>query len=341
MNIDENKQYFYTKGGEKQDPVSGRELREMAASGKLNRLTDLVWTEGEKDWGAAGSCENLYPVASPAPTPVAEPISEPITGPTVKTDPSVPPAPAAAAPAPAPASPYAPPQAPAPAGYVGPVGAPSTVPLSRVNFGLYIAFSAISVALGIIGMIVIAVGAADTRSYGYYGYSVPNNDVMGAGMIIYLLSFIPWVVAVVLALVFLTKAWRLVQGLPGVKATPAEAVGFLFTPIFNIFYWMFVAWPGWVGDYNRFNQHNQDPHAPRVGAGAFITALVLLLVELPLTLFGTAAADGDPDALVVIAVFSIIIGILQVIFWWIGMAGLCRGTNYLVNQHNARLGVYR
>ncbi|MFT5465170.1 MAG: hypothetical protein ACI8UO_000257 [Verrucomicrobiales bacterium] len=325
MKIEDEKQYFYTIGGEKQNPVTGAELKGMAAAGRLNQTMDLVWAEGAPDWVPSGACEDLFaapPAAKPQPAAAQSP------------PPSLGAAPASARP-----------ENPPPPALAKQSAAPSVLTESKSSFGLYLTFSAIAFALGTLGKIVIGVGAADQRyrSYGFgsYGYHSPNYETMGAGALIFFLSCIPWIVAVVLSLIYLNKAWRLIQGLPGVKATPNEAVGFLFTPVFNIFYWMFVAWPGWAGDYNRLNRLNQDPQAPRVGGGAFLTALVLFLVSLPVSFLGMVAMDGSPEAVVVMAVLSIILGILQIIFWWIGMAGLCRGTNYLVNQHNARLGVNR
>ena len=41
--------WYYTSEGKQMKPVSGAELKQLAASGLL-RPTDLVWTEGMPKW---------------------------------------------------------------------------------------------------------------------------------------------------------------------------------------------------------------------------------------------------------------------------------------------------
>jgi hypothetical protein len=64
-------EWYYSQGDKKIGPMSAKELGEAAKSGKL-QPTDLVWTDGMKDWKEACSIkglESIWPSASPAPVP--------------------------------------------------------------------------------------------------------------------------------------------------------------------------------------------------------------------------------------------------------------------------------
>jgi hypothetical protein len=58
------------------------------------------------------------------------------------------------------------------------------------------------------------------------------------------------IVTIVTVAVLIYKMWSAIQGEPTPRSTPGKAVGFLFIPLFNL-YWIFQAYWGWAQDYNR------------------------------------------------------------------------------------------
>jgi len=85
--------------------------------------------------------------------------------------------------------------------------------------------------------------------------------------------------AVVLAYMYLYRAWKLIQ--PGnVRTTPGKAIGFLFIPFYNI-YWMFIAVGALPADWNRvMNSHPNLSQAPRLSTGLAITSLFIPIVGI-------------------------------------------------------------
>lgn len=65
--------YFYTRNKQKQGPVSSSELKQLAATGRL-QPTDQVMKEGTSKWVPAGSIKGLFPANTPAaPQPMSAP----------------------------------------------------------------------------------------------------------------------------------------------------------------------------------------------------------------------------------------------------------------------------
>ncbi len=64
-----SQEWYYAKGDQKQGPITPEQLKALAKSGAL-KPTNLVWTEGMKDWTQAGSVKGLFPgTQSLPPTP--------------------------------------------------------------------------------------------------------------------------------------------------------------------------------------------------------------------------------------------------------------------------------
>ena len=97
------------------------------------------------------------------------------------------------------------------------------------------------------------------------------------GMALYSVSLL---VYGIVTLVYLHRAWKVLQVLPGVRSTPGKAVGFLFIPLFNI-YWLFVCYYGWAQDYNILKQRSAVPGAPDVPSGLFLAFCIITLVLGP------------------------------------------------------------
>ena len=71
--------WFFSKDGQQQGPVTAADLKQMAASGQL-RPDDLVWKEGMAQWAKASQLKGVFatPGAAPeaAPAPVAPQVAE-------------------------------------------------------------------------------------------------------------------------------------------------------------------------------------------------------------------------------------------------------------------------
>jgi hypothetical protein len=90
------KEWYYAKGGSQNGPVTFDQITELARSGSLDPVRDLVWNSTMKDWTPAGQVEGLFtaPPASPAPpapdpaNPYAAPQSS-LTEVTTATEPAL------------------------------------------------------------------------------------------------------------------------------------------------------------------------------------------------------------------------------------------------------------
>jgi hypothetical protein len=61
-------QYYIKKGKTKSGPYTSRELRELAASGKL-LPTDRIWKKGFRRWRRAAKARGLFPGSGKLPKP--------------------------------------------------------------------------------------------------------------------------------------------------------------------------------------------------------------------------------------------------------------------------------
>lgn len=93
-------EWYYSNGGKQNGPVSFEQLVEIARSGGLDPVKDLVWTSTMKDWLPAGQVPGIFGAPAPAadpsnpyappettwkgdlsrPTPVGESLSEIVPG---------------------------------------------------------------------------------------------------------------------------------------------------------------------------------------------------------------------------------------------------------------------
>ncbi len=100
-----------------------------------------------------------------------------------------------------------------------------------------------------------------------------NNDallgLLGASAV---LALVACVLLIVMTSVFWYRAWETIQD-GQARTTPGKAVGFLFIPLYNL-YWMFEAVRGFAVDYNEY-VHRHHITAPRLSVGLFTTACIL------------------------------------------------------------------
>ncbi|MCH7225454.1 hypothetical protein MLD59_04875 [Verrucomicrobiaceae bacterium E54] len=185
---------------------------------------------------------------------------------------------------------------PAPAaGEVNPYAAPAAVhppagsgsgieelpKVKAANFTLVAVFTLV----GVIGMLA---------SYGWLfavifqmtsaGNAAPE-EAMTTPMILIYLSLIPWMTGWIIGLVHLYRGWVLLQ--PHTHySTPGKAVGFLFIPFYNL-YWYFVAYWRWAQEWNRLVANNPNhPQAPQMSEGMFLAYPITALACGILSVFG-------------------------------------------------------
>lgn len=163
---------------------------------------------------------------------------------------------------------------------------------------LYLALLLLSVGLGlgavVLGVVYLAAEEARVRRLYYYReydfsemegrrirYQPPPGRSPAEEFFPILAStyVLVWLAQVIVFLVFLYKCWDLIQdGRP--RATPAEAVGYLFVPVFNL-YWIFVAIGGLADELNRYARRRRYLARP-ANTGHITAGLVMQLgVFLP------------------------------------------------------------
>jgi hypothetical protein len=93
------------------------------------------------------------------------------------------------------------------------------------------------------------------------------------------------------------KAWSAIQD-GHARATPGKAVGFLFIPLFNL-YWMFQAIPGFAKDYNSYvDRHSLG--VPKLPEGLFLAYCILILATI-IPILGILASLAAVGLMVVLA----------------------------------------
>ena len=85
--------------------------------------------------------------------------------------------------------------------------------------------------------------------------------------------------AVAVNLTFIYKLWDAIQFGGQARTTPGKAIGFMFIPLFNI-YWLFQVLPGWATDYNAtIKAHNIN--APEAPHGLMAAHAVFSFINIP------------------------------------------------------------
>ena len=154
----------------------------------------------------------------------------------------------------------------------------------RVNKSTYM----LAMAAGLIGCLVFMVigimaiigAAAAQQNSGMSDDAAASAAVAGFfGM--FMLAMLCALVPSIAFLVLLYKAWSAIND-GQARTTPGTAVGFMFIPLFNI-YWMFMAIYGWAQDYNKYiARHNI--RAEQMGEGLFLALPICHLIFAPAAL---------------------------------------------------------
>ncbi|MBK1831569.1 DUF4339 domain-containing protein [Verrucomicrobiaceae bacterium R5-34] len=271
------KQWFYTdSAGQQAGPVSADGLRQLSAAGTVSSAT-LVWSEGMAEWTPATQVPGLLPTQTTAAgNPYATPQTS-VTAPVSHDDYPIP-------------------------------------EVKRTNYGLFIGTFLFGFILFMAGFVMM--GLQDSSSYDAadpYGLnsSTTTSEPSVASIVLLIVGGLSLAFGGILGLVYLHRAWTVIQP-GGATTTPGKSVGFLFIPLFNL-YWYFIAYWKWSQDWNRVTaSHSKLVAAPKAKEGVFLAYPILNIV----------------GSLVSIA------GIAGLVMYFILMKQMCNAVNYM---HDLRL----
>ena len=154
----------------------------------------------------------------------------------------------------------------------------------------------------------------------------PDNPAVG--MIMLPASWFS-LLAAIAALILIYKMWAAIEGFEP-RTTPAKALGFMFIPLFNI-YWHFVVYLGWTQDYNKIKEQNDEVELPRMpeDIALWVCILPLLSVGLMITsiaVWGLAGMSTGP-----VQWLLIIVGLADILLKAFLFSKICDGINALAN----------
>lgn len=146
----------------------------------------------------------------------------------------------------------------------------------KFYLGSMVAGPVIGIGLFLIGLLFGVLGTAGSmggRRSGAEAASLPFAFA-GAGMwVLALLAVLAGsLYSIIVYYVLLYKAWSSIQD-GQARTTPAQAVGFMFIPFFNL-YWMFQAVWGFAVDYNKYVQRHRLSLS-QLPDGLFLAANIL------------------------------------------------------------------
>lgn len=180
-------------------------------------------------------------------------------------------------------------------------------PVKRASYSLYVSLVVAGIMVGL--LTIFLSWAAHAKG------STPSDEVLLFVGLLSLVLILLSIAIVVVAIVYLYRAWAMIQD-NCVRTTPGKAVGFMFIPLFNL-YWVFVAYCGWAKGYNRYIENHRLDDAPRMPEPLFLTFAILL----PVYVFVQYIPVLD-----VLMVFSILTVNLFVYRY------ICRAVNFMEEQ---------
>jgi hypothetical protein len=192
--------------------------------------------------------------------------------------------------------------------------------MNKVSKGFYVGVFLVG-ALG--NWITWAIVSALSIAY-------PDKQPM-LGMLMMPASWLSLLSLVVL-LILIYKMWASIQG-AGARTSAGKALGFMFIPLFNL-YWAFQVWWGWTKDYNRI-QERDNVELPRMPEGIALAICVLPLVSTALVVAGfivgglEGMAAGGFGNIGIQA--SMLVGLVNTILMAVLFSNICDGINALVD----------
>jgi hypothetical protein len=85
------------------------------------------------------------------------------------------------------------------------------------------------------------------------------------------------IVNIVVTFTLIRRMWASIQD-GHARTTPGKAIGFLFIPVFNL-YWIFQVWGGFPQDYNNYVERHRL-QVPLLASGIYIAHAVLILLSV-------------------------------------------------------------
>ena len=267
--------------GTQQGPITIPQLQTLVASGGITEQTQ-VWTEalGEQ-WIPAANIEELFSAEATSPHAPALRTSAPVAitpnqAPTTPMIPSTPTTQAVTG-------------VPVPAGYpqqqaqpqaVDPYQSPGTNPQQE---GIYPATITKGGSMGLWSMLFFG-GILSILLGGMVGGMLTQNNgpavagtTLTIGFVLIALGALCIVFSGILVYIYLYRAWKCLQP-GGANVSPSAAVGFLFIPLFNI-YWIFKAMGGLPKQWNLItSSYSNTKNAPKLTLGAFICMLLIPII---------------------------------------------------------------
>lgn len=140
-------------------------------------------------------------------------------------------------------------------------------PRMRKRFigGIYVA----SVILLVLGLVIGGVTSLVSAEI------MPEGLLVG-GAVIASVAYIQFLVVHIIVMFYiLFKMWDSIQD--GVSTSTGKAIGFLFIPIFSI-YWIFKAWGGFPAEYNEFIERHQL-NVPRLDSQVYMLVPIFTLLS--------------------------------------------------------------
>jgi hypothetical protein len=159
-------------------------------------------------------------------------------------------------------------------------------------------------------------------------------------------NFVSWVsnltslTFAVLGIILLYKYWQIDQDGYS-KTTPGKAVGFLFIPLFNI-YWAFIAYGGLAGDQNRFitqNFNDKTRESVRKAHPAIWIVYVLLAIIVFVMIGATGRYFPETRSLITYTIFERILGLaLSILFFVMNYDFYQTAKSILINENDHQSG---
>lgn len=121
-------------------------------------------------------------------------------------------------------------------------------------------------------MIPIGTGFGLGKIFNITAQTVSRGPDQLKGLLLYGFAFLTMLLGAVFMLMLFYRMWEVIQD-GNARTAPGKAVGFLFIPLFNI-YWSFQAIWGYAKDYNSFIDRYEF-NVPKLPEWLFLTHTIL------------------------------------------------------------------
>lgn len=136
----------------------------------------------------------------------------------------------------------------------------------KMYLGVYV--TSLSLAL------VLLFGGILLLNSGIFPRNKKVLDLIGVAIGLGFFQFL--IVYIVYPFVLLAKMWGAINDGYS-RATPGQAIGFLFIPFYNLF-WIFNVWGGFASDYNSYVERYNLP-VPQINAGLYTVFPIFVVLS--------------------------------------------------------------